>query len=133
LGYPLGVNIGNVKNPHYLEARNSGIGKDLLRANILALQQIFLGKGSNGKDGKSMHDYLLALGKTTTSTTLVTNWGIFLNDIDALPNNLEVALNTDTQKMIDLYNAIHYNTIALKTDMVGAFGILITYSDNDGD
>jgi hypothetical protein len=32
-----------------------------------------------------------------------------------------------------LYNAIHFNTIALKTDMVSAFGVLITYSDNDGD
>ena len=66
------------------------------------------------------------------------NWdevehGVFLNQIDGLPSNLETALNTDTQKMIDLYNAIHYNTIALKTDMVSAFGILITYSDNDGD
>ena len=133
LGYPLGVNIGNVKNPHYLEARNSGIGKDLLRANILALQQIFLGRGSNGKDGKSMKDYLVALGKTTTTATIETNWTNFLQQIDALPENLEIALNTDTQKVIDLYNAIHYNTIALKTDMVSAFGILITYSDNDGD
>jgi uncharacterized protein len=133
LGYPLGANTGNVKNPFLLEARRSGIGKDLLRANIQALQQIYLGKGSNGKDGKSMHDYLLALGKTTTASTIETNWGVFLNQIDGLPSNLETALNTDTQKMIDLYNAIHYNTIALKTDMVSAFGILITYSDNDGD
>lgn len=133
LGYPLGANTGNAKNPSYLEARNSGISKELLRANILALQQIYHGKGSNGKDGKSMHDYLLALGKTTTASTIETNWGVFLNQIDALPASLETALNTDTQKLIDLYNAIHYNTIALKTDMVSAFGILITYSDNDGD
>lgn len=133
LGYPLGANTGNVKNPALLEARKSGIGRDLLRANIHALQQIYLGKGNNGKDGKSMHDYLLALGKTTTASTIETNWGVFLNQIDGLPSNLETALNTDTQKMIDLYNAIHYNTIALKTDMVSAFGILITYSDNDGD
>ena len=133
LGYPLGANTGNVKNPAYLEARKSGIGKELLRANIHALQQVYHGYGINGKNGKSMHDYLIALGKTTTATTLEKNWGIFLTQIDALPNNLETALNTDTQKMIDLYNAIHYNTIALKTDMVSAFGILITYSDNDGD
>lgn len=133
LGYPLGANTGNVKDPTYLEARKSGIGKELLRANIHALQQVYHGYGINGKNGKSMHDYLVALGKTTTATTLEKNWGIFLTQIDAIPNNLETALNTDTQKMIDLYNAIHYNTIALKTDMVSAFGILITYSDNDGD
>ena len=133
LGYPLGANTLNVKNPAYLEARKSGIGKELLRANILALQQVYLGKGSNGKDGKSMHDYLLALAKTTTATTIETNWGVFLTQIEALPTSLETALNSDTQKMIDLYNAIHFNTIALKTDMVSAFGILITYSDNDGD
>ncbi len=133
LGYPLGVNTLNVKNPAYLEARKSGIGKELLRANILALQQVYLGKGSNGKDGKSMHDYLLALSKTTTATSIETNWGVFLTQIEALPTSLETALNSDTQKMIDLYNAIHFNTIALKTDMVSAFGILITYSDNDGD
>jgi predicted lipoprotein len=133
LGYPLGVNTLNVKNPAYLEARKSGIGKELLRANILALQQVYLGKGSNGKDGKSMHDYLVALGKTTTATTIQTNWGVFQTQIEALPTSLETALNSDTQKMIDLYNAIHFNTIALKTDMVSAFGVLITYSDNDGD
>ena len=133
LGYPLGVNTLNVKNPAYLEARKSGIGKELLRANILALQQVYHGKGSNGKNGKSMHDYLLALGKTTTATTIETNWVVFLTQIDGLPTSLETALDSDTQKMIDLYNAIHYNTIALKTDMVSAFGILITYSDNDGD
>ena len=133
LGYPLGANTLNVKNPAYLEARKSCIGKELLRANILALQQVYLGKGSNGKDGKSMHDYLLALSKTTTATSIETNWGVFLTQIEALPTSLETALNSDTQKMIDLYNAIYFNTIALKTDMVSAFGILITYSDNDGD
>ena len=133
LGYPLGANTLNVKNPAYLEARKSGIGKELLHANILALQQVYLGRGSNGKNGKGMHDYLLALSKTTTATTIENNWGVFLTQIDGLPNNLETALNTDSQKMIDLYNAIHFNTIALKTDMVSAFGILITYSDNDGD
>jgi len=133
LGYPLGANTGNIQNPALLEARYSGIGKELLRANIHALQQIYLGKGGNGKNGKSMHDYLLALGKTTTATTIENNWGIFLNQIDSLPTSLEAALNSDKQKLIDLYNAIHFNTIALKTDMVSAFGILITYSDNDGD
>jgi predicted lipoprotein len=133
LGYPLGANTLNVINPAYLEARKSGIGKELLRANILALQQVYLGRGSNGKNGKGMHDYLLALSKTTTATTIENNWGMFLTQIDGLPTSLETALNSDTQKMIDLYNALHFNTIALKTDMVSAFGILITYSDNDGD
>ena len=133
LGYPLGANTGSVKNPFYLEARYSGIGKDLLCANLLALQNVYLGKGSNGTNGKGFHDYLIALGKNTTASTLISNWNLFNQQCKALYPNLEIALTTETQQMIDLYNAIHNNTIALKTDMVGAFGVLITYSDNDGD
>ena len=133
LGYPLGANTGGAKNPAYLEARRSGISKELLYANIRAFQQIYHGKGSNGKNGKSMHDYLIALGKSVQAATLEKNWGIFLQQIEALPNNLELAMQTENQKLIELYNAIHFNTIALKTDMVSAFGVLITYSDNDGD
>jgi len=133
LGYPLGANTGSVKNPFYLEARYSGIGKDLLCANLLALQNVYLGKGSNGTNGKGFHDYLIALGKNTTASTLTSNWNLFNQQCKALYPNLEIALTTETQQMIDLYNAIHNNTIALKTDMVGAFGVLITYSDNDGD
>lgn len=133
LGYPLGANTGSTKNPKYLEARYSGIGKDLLSANLLALQNVYLGKGSNGKNGKGFNDYLNALGKNTTASTLTSNWNLFNQQCKALNSNLEIALTNETQQMIDLYNAIHNNTIALKTDMVGAFGVLITYSDNDGD
>ena len=133
LGYPLGANTGGAKNPAYLEARRSGISKELLYANIRAFQQIYHGKGSNGKNGKSMHDYLIALGKSVQAATLEKSWGIFLQQIEALPNNLELAMQTENHKLIELYNAIHFNTIALKTDMVSAFGVLITYSDNDGD
>lgn len=133
LGYPLGANTGSTKNPNYLEARYSGIGKDLLSANLLALQNVYLGKGSNGTNGKGFNDYLIALGKNTTASTLTSNWNLFNQQCKALNSNLEEALTNETQQMIDLYNAIHNNTIALKTDMVGAFGVLITYSDNDGD
>ncbi len=133
LGYPLGANTGSAKNPFYLEARNSAIGKELLSANLLALQSVYLGKGSNGKNGKGFHDYLIALGKNTTASTLTSNWNLFNQQCNALHPNLEIALTNETQQMIALYNAIHNNTIALKTDMVGAFGVLITYSDNDGD
>jgi hypothetical protein len=94
---------------------------------------VYLGKGSNGTNGKGFHDYLIALGKNTTASTLTSNWNLFNQQCKALYPNLEIALTTETQQMIDLYNAIHNNTIALKTDMVGAFGVLITYSDNDGD
>jgi len=133
LGYPLGANTGSAKNPNYLEARNSGIGKELLSANLRALQNVYLGKGSNGTNGKGFNDYLIALGKNTTASSISSNWNLFNQQCNALHPNLEVALTNESQKMIDLYNAIHNNTIALKTDMVGAFGVLITYSDNDGD
>ncbi|NDF59707.1 MAG: hypothetical protein EB100_01370 [Crocinitomicaceae bacterium] len=133
LGYPLGANTGNVKDVRLLEARRSGIGRALLQANLIALQRVYLGKGSNGKDGKSMHDYLVALGKTSVATTIESNWNLFNEKSKNLNSNLTFALLNETQQMIDLYNAIHNNTIALKTDMVGAFGVLISYSDNDGD
>jgi len=80
-----------------------------------------------------MHDYLVALGKTSFATTIESNWNLFNEKSKNLNSNLMFALLNETQQMIDLYNAIHNNTIALKTDMVGAFGVLISYSDNDGD
>ena len=40
---------------------------------------------------------------------------------------------TNKTALETLYNNLNKTTILLKTDMVGAFGVLITYSDNDGD
>jgi len=133
LGYPLGKNNGNVINPHKLEARNSGIGKVLLQANLIALQRIYLGKGSNGIDGKGMFHYLLELGKTSTASTIEANWDQLNKNSKELNSNLENALKHETQQMKELFEAIQSNTINLKTEMVGAFGVLISISDNDGD
>lgn len=132
LGYALGVNTGLI-NPKYLEGRNSKIGKELLSANLQALENVYLGKGLDGNKGQSLNDYLIELEKRDIALSISNQWTEFQKQISNLDANLETQLMTNKTALETLYNNLNKTTILLKTDMVGAFGVLITYSDNDGD
>ena len=40
---------------------------------------------------------------------------------------------SNQSELDELYNLIQQQVVNLKTDMTSAFGVLITYQDNDGD
>ena len=47
--------------------------------------------------------------------------------------SLEENITTHASDLNELYTLLQGQVVYLKTDMTSAFGVLITYQDNDGD
>jgi predicted lipoprotein len=133
LGIPLGKQSLGVHQPAYIEARKSTISIALLLANIKASQRLFNGDHANGTKGIGFDDYLIALNRNDLVTTINASFAEIIGDISAISSSFENSLSTNPQALDAIYTKIHNLTVSLKTDMTSAFGILITYQDNDGD
>jgi predicted lipoprotein len=133
LGIPIGKYSLDILQPQYIEARYSGFSLDLLYESMLALRDIYRGIGPNGVNGPSFDDYLIALDKSTLDQLIVNNYNSILTDISSFSGTLETEMQTNLPALNALFVKISNQVIALKTDMTAAFGVLITYQDNDGD
>ena len=51
----------------------------------------------------------------------------------SINGTLEQEMSTNTVELDNLYMLYQGQVISIKTDMSSAFGVLITYQDNDGD
>ncbi|MCJ8290269.1 MAG: imelysin family protein [Crocinitomicaceae bacterium] len=134
LGIPIGKQSLGIQMPYYLEARNSGISLDLLRQNVLALQRCYHGNAfAMGNSGVGFDDYLIHLERTTLNETINANFSAILAKIDSFSGSMENEMSSNSQGLDELYMLMQGQVISLKTDMTSAFGVLITYQDNDGD
>lgn len=134
LGIPIGKQSLGIQMPDYLEARNSAISFDLLRQNVMALQQCYKGNAfATGNSGVGFDDYLIHLERTTLNETINTNFNAILAKIDSFSGSMEDKMSSNSQGLDELYTLMQGQVISLKTDMTSAFGVLITYQDNDGD
>ncbi|PWH82914.1 imelysin family protein [Brumimicrobium oceani] len=136
IGIPIGkANLG-LSNPEYVEARYSGISFDLLIESIKALKATYNGKGLiNGKSGLGFSDYLVNLEKTSLDNTINNKFDIILSKAEGFSMTLEEAINDPSMEnqLDELYLHLQQQVVNIKTDMTAAFGVLITYQDNDGD
>lgn len=134
LGIPLGKQSLGIQMPDYLEARNSRISFDLLRQNVVALQNYYNGKTlSTGINGVGFDDYLIHLERSELNETINANFNAIISKIDSFSGSLEAEMTSNPQGLDELYTLMQGQVISLKTDMTAAFGVLITYQDNDGD
>lgn len=134
VGIPLGKQSLDIQMPEYIEARYSGISFDLLQENIIALQKVYNGYSFDGSSsGMSCDDYLLHLERSNLDNTINTNFIQIINKVEGFTNSFEVAMETNTSECDELYLMLQQQVVNIKTDMTSAFGVLITYQDNDGD
>lgn len=133
IGIPIGNQSAGEAMPQYIETRRAKISFLLMRENIAALHRVFKGDQMNGTTGVGFDDYLIALEKQDLVNTINSEFEGILSLIDQHTADFESTLNNDPASLQLLYNKIHYLTVYLKTDMTSAFGVLITYQDNDGD
>lgn len=133
IGIPIGTQSLGIQQPLYLEARRSGFGKEFLVANMEAIHRLFLGKSYLGANGSGFDDYLIALEKSDLSATIDNR----LNTIETQPTTwsgtIENMMASSPTTLTDYYNYMQGTVVYMKTDMASAFGVLITYQDNDGD
>ncbi len=133
LGIPIGKQSLGIAQPKYAEAVYSGQSLRLLKENIIAVQNVFLGLGLSGTNGIGFDDYLVALDKQALHNEIQSEFTLILNDFNGLSSNLVLEIQNQPSQLDALYTKMHNLVVHLKTDMTSAFGVLITYQDNDGD
>lgn len=137
LGIPLGKESFGAALPDKVEARYSGWSTTLAQAQLAGLMAAFWGHAEGKPDGYGLDDALEALGAVHGSTSL--NEAIFNQSraastaLDAIPDPLHDAIVTNPAVVEAAFTEIQKLVVLLKTDMASTLGILITYTDNDGD
>jgi predicted lipoprotein len=133
LGIPIGKKSLGIAQKNYVEAPYSAISLKILQQNIKSLKKVFKGEDANGTSHKSFSSYLIALDKSSLVDEINRELDDILSDLDELPLSLNTAIDSNPEELSALYDKMHALVIHFKTDMTSAFGVLITYQDNDGD
>ncbi|WP_176956069.1 imelysin family protein [Catalinimonas alkaloidigena] len=132
LGIPLGKKSMGVKLPNNVEAWRSSTSLELLQANVDALKNVFTGQNGSGFD-----DYLHAVNAQyngeALATAITNQFAVVEQSLAAISVPLQDALETENDKVETAYAETQRLVILLKTDMMSSLGLLVTYSDNDGD
>ncbi|MEX1191306.1 MAG: imelysin family protein [Brumimicrobium sp.] len=134
VGIPLGKKSLEIQMPEYIEARYSGISFELLNESVNALKHFFQGNSyESNNTGIGFDDYLVHLEKESLKNTINTNFDGIISKINGFSNTFEEEMQQNTAELDELYLLLQEQVVYIKTDMTSAFGVLITYQDNDGD
>lgn len=128
VGIPIGKQSLGIQLPEYIEVRRAGFSFELLKTSISSLSNVYTGGSGVGFD-----DYLESLERSTLASTISSRFSSIINKVDSFSGTLEQEMATNTVGLDDLYNLLQGQVVNIKTDMSSAFGVLITYQDNDGD
>lgn len=138
LGIPAGEkSIDDQKFPKKVQALYSDFSVELSIAHVQAIENIFLGRGRSGADGKGFDEYLKTLDAQKSGEPLAKKirdqFMTCKQKIEAVPSPLSQAIKDDETKVKNAFDAVLRNLAFIKTDMASALGVQITYQDNDGD
>lgn len=131
LGYIGFISSGNV-DAHFLEAYHSAYSKELLAANLRELKTLYEGGTGNGFD-----DYLVYLNAEYNGQALApaisNQFDLVIQKAEIIPVDYATALTTNRSDTESLFLELKKLTVMLKVDMSSQLGVIINYSDNDGD
>lgn len=139
VGLPVGAMTG-VAAPQLTEAYYSpSMAKELAISAINAVNSLYEGMNFEGTvNGNGFKDYLAAIGTKDMGDKLMAD--IITDELGeartafmALGTPLKDAVVNDRPTVLNIYTEMQQVVPLLKVDMVSAFGISITYVDNDGD
>lgn len=139
IGLPVGAMSG-VAAPELTEAYYTPtLSKELALAAIKNVRKFYEGIGySSGTDGMGFYDYLKAVGTKDTDGKLMAD--VIIKELDDVKNGLgaltptiKEGVTSHRPDMLNIYQEMMEVVPLFKVDMVSAFGISITYTDNDGD
>lgn len=131
LGYVGFISSGTL-HPNSLEAYYTARSKELLIANLQQLKTLY-----EGSTGEGFDDYLASLNAEydgqPLSTAISTQFDVAIAKANAVPVDFATALNSNKPAMEELFLELKKLTVMLKVDMSSQLGVVINYSDNDGD
>jgi predicted lipoprotein len=137
IGIPLGKKTLGQPLPGKVEGYYGGYSLELARAQVRALEDLFLGRDSLGADGQGFDDYLDALGTRYRDGELAQlikdRFAAVRAALEAVPDPLSRAIVEEKDEVEKAYDEIQRMVVFIKTEMPSAMSISITYQDGDGD
>ena len=137
IGIPLGKTTFGQPVLANVESRFGGYSVELALAHARGLKQVFLGNSPEGMNGYGMDDALLAVDAQYNGLPLANaienQFDAVISALEAVPDPLETAITTQVSLVDAVYVEIQKLVVLTKTDMASNLGILITYTDSDGD
>lgn len=132
LGKPMGKFDASVI-PAEVESYYSKQSIPNININMIALEAIFDGNGNPG-----INDLLDHLGAKDNNGTLLSDkisnkFVLIHNDLSAFTSSLDDAVVNDFSHCDTLYNDVYDLYILIKVDVMNQLGLLLTFTDNDGD
>jgi predicted lipoprotein len=139
IGYPVGAMTG-VSLPTHTEAYYTPeLSKELAVKALKSFIAFYEGKGYNGtQQGECMKTYLASIGTKDENGTLMADvvsasLNKALASLEGLNTTIRDGVDNNRPAVLNIYQDMQMAVALLKVDMVSAFGISITYVDNDGD
>lgn len=125
----------SVVNPSKAEAYYSDSSLTQMRASLLAIKNTYLGVSTQGVNGPGLDDYLQAIGQSNLDASIKGQFVVVENKLSEIPETFSQSLSdVNHRAKIREFHAELVALIALmKVDMTSAVGVMISYTDNDGD
>jgi uncharacterized protein len=137
--------------PNEVEAYYSGISVQLALAQLKAIQNLYLGIGSQGSgsqgsgsqgsgsqgSGPGLKDYVIqkkiAYNGGLLNDAIQANFASAVSGLQAIPDPFSATIQSNAAPANAVYVTYQQLVVLLKTDMASGLGVLITFGDNDGD
>ncbi len=130
IGFPAGLE--STAHPASCEYVLSGNSLNNIRANNESWRQLFTGNG-----GVGINDYLdhvnAQYNNASLSSTLTDEFVTIKQKTDAISVPLDQAITAQSSAVADLHLELKKLTVLTKVDGASDLGVIITFSDNDGD
>ncbi|MBK13012.1 MAG: hypothetical protein CL849_05715 [Crocinitomicaceae bacterium] len=139
LGFPAGIStFSQTPLPGHVEAPfNGSISVSLIKGAFASYRDLYLGTPVQGDGSLGLDDYLRSLGNAEYGEQLDSDIQAQLVATEAALEELESPLSAyvvDNQnEAFEVYAELQALVVLWKLDMMSAFGVAVTYQDNDGD
>ncbi len=137
IGAPKGNRNNGVPQPDLAESALSNSSIALAINELKGLENAFLGRTPAGIDGVGLDDLLDKLGAKSGDDLLTTKiknqFATVYTKLSAIPAPLQTAVVTNKTEVQAAYDEIKKLQVMMEVDMVNNLGVLLTFSDNDGD
>lgn len=134
---PLGLRSAGTPLPDNCEAFYSGRSMIYAVKTLEVIEDVYLGRGTNGSNGLGFDDYLEHLGSKHVNGSLhsaiVSQFSLCHGKLAAIGDPLSEKVITSPATVNDAYKELVKLIVLLKTDMPSSLGVVITYQDGDGD
>lgn len=134
-GFPLGVNVLQIAQPQYIEAKYSKISFDLGKENTMGIKNMWQGRSFDGYNGTGFDDYLVSFGAngTTIKTNTENDFNALIDYYDNYSSDMKTEIEGNYSTVYSHYEEYASMVFHLKSELPSTISILITYQDNDGD